>query len=122
MTKPSPDPRHAPLRDHIATLYLEANRLTVPWSGRHGAIMAQFLRSCPWPIDALQTAVQNRFDSEAVNLAEDPLRWISKIPNYARSPLDRYGKPIYVGLSKSVDDWRSGFESAHEYFTSKVIQ
>jgi len=105
MSVKPPDPRHAPLRDYIAKLYLESNGLTVPWSGRHGLILKQFLQACNWPIDALQTAVQNRFDSEAVNLAEDPLRWISRIPNYAKSPLDRYGKPIYKQPDTSFELW-----------------
>jgi hypothetical protein len=68
--------------------------LTVPWTGHTGWALAQFLaRNKTWSADILVRCVHNRFASEGINPAEDPIRWISKLPNYALGPLNKFGKP-----------------------------
>ena len=89
------DPRHAPLRALIGELYQEANGLPVPWTGYTAKLLASFLRSNHgWPVDALLKCVRNRFLSENTNLSEDPIRWINKLCNYVRAPLNKFGEPL----------------------------
>ena len=99
----SPDSRHAPIREAIAWHYAVANNgLVVPWTGRTGAVLAEFLAANKsWPVDVLVRCVENRFRSDEINPAEDPIRWIRKLPNYAHGPLDKWGAPEKV--SKSAD-------------------
>ena len=100
------DPRHSKLRDHILTAYQNVNDgLQCPWNGRQGAMLKRFLQSCPWPIERLTEAVDNRFQSEDINTCQDPGEWIGKLTNYARGPLDRYNKPLYVPNTKAFDEW-----------------
>lgn len=89
-----PDPRHAPIRELIARLYAESNAgLIVPWEGHAAKRLAALLKAnARWPLEAWLRAVHHRFDSD-VNLAEAPERWIAKLPDYARGPLDEFGKP-----------------------------
>ena len=111
----SPDPRHSKIREHIASLYSRENEgLTLPWSGRHAKLLADFLKATLWPLDRLLACVDARFDSEDINLCEDPLKWIPRLVNYARGPLDRYGKPIY--RQRVGENPMDGFESATDYF------
>lgn len=95
------DPRHYEIKKHIAELYCAHNGgLTVPWSGRTAKALALLLQSCgSWPLERLLACVDNRFDSEDVNLAADPLEWIcgrERLVNYAGGPLNRFGRPIKV--------------------------
>jgi hypothetical protein len=92
--KRTPDPRHARVRKVIAESYTAANGLTVPWDGHTARTLATFLEANKtWSAQALTDCVRNRFASENINPAEDPIRWIRRLPNYARGPLDRFGKP-----------------------------
>ena len=109
----SVDGRHSQLRAHILQAYENINRLPCCWSAKHAGILATFLRSCSWPIEALTAAVDNRFQSEEINECADPAKWIGLLVNYARGPLDRYGKPIYRRVAENPLD---GFESAADYF------
>ena len=90
-----PDPRHAPIRELIGDLYQEANGLPAPWNGHTATVLASFLKANRgWPVDALLRCVRNRFASENTNLSEDPIRWINKLCNYVRAPLNKFGEPI----------------------------
>lgn len=115
--KSDPDKRHALLRAHILQAYQNINGLPCCWSAKHAGILAQFLKSCPWPIEALTTAVDNRFQSEEINECADPAQWIGKLPNYAKSPLDRYQKPIY--RQRVSENPLDGFEDAYSYFKGR---
>ena len=112
--KSDPDKRHAILRSHILTAYQNINGLPCCWSAKHAGILATFLKSCPWPIETLTTAVDNRFQSEEINECADPASWIFKLVNYVKGPLDRYGKPIY--RQRVGENPMDGFESATDYF------
>jgi hypothetical protein len=92
----SPDPRHAPIRELIGQIYAQANGgLTVPWTGRTAGILKRLLDANQrWPLEIWLRCVRNRFSSEGLNLAEDPVRWLSKLVNYARGPLNRFGEPM----------------------------
>jgi hypothetical protein len=107
----SPDPRHAPVREAIAWHYALANNgLVVPWTGHTGAVLGDFLAANKsWSADVLVRCVKNRFASDEINPAEDPLRWIRKLPNYARGPLNRWG-----GLRKLSPE-----EVSEEYWKQK---
>ena len=111
----TPDPRHFQLRQHIASAYREANDLECPWDGHAAKCLANLLKAVPWPLELLQACVDSRFDSEDVNLAETPVRWIPRLPNYARGPLDKYQRPIYKSKPVRVDPF-DGFERAADYF------
>jgi len=94
--KRAAEPRHAAVRAQIAACYADANNgLAVPWDGHTGRILAQFLAALnpSWSGELLCQCVRNRFASENINPAEDPVRWIKRLPNYVRGPLNRFGKP-----------------------------
>jgi HrpA-like RNA helicase len=99
----SPDPRHAAVRAAIAECYTAANGLTVPWTGHTARVLATFLNANKtWRAEILVACVRNRFASEAINPAEDPIRWIRRLPNYARGPLDRFGKPKRLSAEEAI--------------------
>lgn len=120
--KPGSDPRHFQLRLHIAAQYRKANDLECPWDGHAAKCLANLLKSLPWPLERLQACVDSRFDSEDVNLAETPVRWIPRLPNYARGPLDKYQRPIYKLASSHRAEVSSGFESADDYYMRKEAE
>jgi hypothetical protein len=98
------DPRHAAIREEIGRLYAQANAgLAAPWTGRHGRALKRLLdANKSWPIDVWLACLRNRFRSE-VNLAEDPIRWLARLPNYARGPLDRFDKPKRIDPNRAVE-------------------
>jgi hypothetical protein len=89
-----PDPRHAPVREEIWRIYMEANNgLQCPWSGKHAKLLARTLETARnWDVPRWHTCVLNRFASEGVNPAEDPAEWIPRLVSYARQPLNRFSK------------------------------
>jgi hypothetical protein len=89
----SPDSRHAPIRERIAALYAAANGgLTVPWTGRHAKVLANLLReNSSWTLAIWLRCIENRFRSEGINPAQDPVAWINRLVDYARGPLDKFG-------------------------------
>jgi hypothetical protein len=91
----SVDPRHAPVRAAIAERYAaETGGLTVPWTGHTARVLADFLAANKgWRTEVLLRCVTNRFASDNINPAEDPIRWIRRLPNYVLGPLDCWGKP-----------------------------
>ena len=82
------------IRGEIQRLYRKHNDdLPPPWNGRHGVLLARLLKENPsWMVERWLTCIRNRFLSEDVNVAEDPIQWLRKLPNYCRGPLDRFGK------------------------------
>jgi hypothetical protein len=87
------------VRALIGELYAQANGLPVPWTGHTAKILASFLAANRgWPLAALERCVRHRFASEDVNLGEDPVRWINKMCNYVRGPLNRFGEPLKNGI------------------------
>jgi hypothetical protein len=111
-----PDLRHAPVRAAIAESYASANDgLAVPWSGHTARVLADFLATNKtWPGDRLCQCVRNRFASDGINPAEDPIRWIRRLPNYARGPLDRFGRPKQASKTQE--------ELLAEYWESKRVK
>lgn len=100
------DPRHNPIRDEIARLYLDANGLAVPWTGHHGRALKRLLDANPsWPVEVWRRCVRHRFATEGINPAEDPIRWIRCLPSYARGPLDRFGRLRRVSTEEAVADY-----------------
>ncbi len=88
------DARHAAIREAIARSYALANNgLAVPWTGRQGLALKRLLdANKSWTLQVWLNCICNRFTSE-VNLSEDPIRWLARLPDYFRCPLDKFGKP-----------------------------
>lgn len=100
---------HTAIRAEIARLYERANRLNVPWNGHHGKRLAALLKANPsWPLEAWLRCVHNRFASDGINPAEDPIRWIGKLVNYARGPLDKFGGLKPRSHEQIVEDYWAG--------------
>ena len=53
--------------------------------------------------------LRNRYKSEEVNHSERCSMWIAHATNYARGPLDRYGRPMPVIAKKSALDGMTFF-------------
>ena len=67
--------------------------LAPPWNGHHGTVLKKMLGDNPsWELDRWLNCIHNRFLSGDVNVGENPISWLRKLPNYCRGPLDRYGK------------------------------
>jgi len=110
-----PDPRHAAVRKVIAECYLEAVGEVVPWDGHTARTLATFLQANKtWSADALSQCVRNRFASENINPAEDPIRWIRRLPNYVRGPLDRFNKPKARQRASQADAIRAYWKSQRD--------
>lgn len=113
--KADPDPRHAPIRAEIRRLYFAAtDGLPPPWTGRTAKKLDELLKANPsWPVDVWLRCVRNRFASEELNLGEDPIRWIPRLPDYVRGRLNKYGhpKPLtadeHYHMTHSTGDWLS---------------
>jgi hypothetical protein len=89
----APDPKHVAVREEIWKAYQTLNARSCPWSPAHSRNLALLLKSSPtWTIQQWVACVRNRFSSDAINFAEDPLRWIGKLANYGAGPLDRYNR------------------------------
>ncbi len=87
------DLRHAPLRREIQRLYQEKNGVPAPWDGHTAKVLADWLRvNRGWGLQHILRCVRNRFASDNVNPAEEPVAWIRYLPRYL-SPLDKFGKP-----------------------------
>lgn len=127
MQESAPDPRHNLIRQSILELYAHNNPgLKCPWSGRTGTILKRILKQNPsWPVEAFIRCVDNRFASEGVNLSQAPDDWLdnhrSRLVNYARVPLDRFGapKPKLAGYRVIGESPSDGFERAIDYFQAK---
>lgn len=98
-TTAAPDSRHAPVRGAIWKAYEQRNQgRNCPWGPAQARNLNLVLKSCAsWDVEQWVACVENRFLSEAVNIAEDPLRWVRSLASYASGPLDRYGKRIGGG-------------------------
>jgi hypothetical protein len=91
----APDTKHSAVREEIWRVYNECNNdLQCPWSfGKHDGILKRVLATAPnWDVRRWHTCILNRFASEDENLAEDPARWMPRLPSYAVQPLNRFGK------------------------------
>ncbi len=109
MRKPDakpPDPRHHPVMLQIDRLYKAHNGgLPAPSMQRAARALSALLGANPkWPLEMLLRCVNNRFDSECINLALQPHSWIKFLPDYARGPLDGWGKP----KKQRAPDYASG--------------
>lgn len=112
----SSDSRHAPIRAEIRRLYMAATNppLPPPWTGHHGRALDRLLKANPkWPVDVWIRCVRNRFASEDINLGEDPIRWIPRLPDYVRGRLNKFGKPKpltadeHYHMTHATGDWLS---------------
>lgn len=107
------DSRHNPIRELIADLYRRENGLEPPWTGHHGKALKRLLdANRTWPVDVWLRCVRNRFASEGINPAADPIGWIKRLPDYARGPLDRFGKLQRRSTEEAVAEyWRRRAEA-----------
>jgi len=103
------DPRHHPIREEIAGLYRRENGLEPPWTGHHGKALKRLLdANRTWPLDVWLRSVRNRFASEGINPAADPIGWIKRLPDYARGPLDKFGGLKRLSAEQAVEEyWRN---------------
>ena len=100
------DPRHNPIRAEIAALYRREQGLEPPWTGHHGKALKRLLdANRTWPVDVWLSCVRNRFASEGINPAEDPIRWIKGLCSYARGPLDRFNKLKRRSAEEVAEDY-----------------
>ena len=100
------DPRHQPIRKEIAALYRRENGLEPPWTGHHGRALKRLLdANRTWPLEVWLRCVRNRFATEGINPAEDPIWWIKRLPNYARGPLDKFGKLKRLSTEEAIDQY-----------------
>jgi hypothetical protein len=111
MPKTSPDPRHHTLLGEMDRLYRAANGdLPMPSPRRAARALKDFLDENPkWPLNVLLLCCRNRFASRGVNLAAPPHAWIRTLPQYARGPLDEWGKPLVArgNLEHEIEEyWR----------------
>jgi hypothetical protein len=87
------DPRHAPLRKLIQTLYLEKFEVACPWNASEGKALKTLLRDNPqWTSEQLSRMVRNRFASEGVN-GDRPRMWIPNLAKYSLAPLTTFQRP-----------------------------
>jgi hypothetical protein len=87
-----PDPRHAPIRELIQSLYLERFKVRVQWDGSEAKVLDRVLESNPtWTVEQMSAMVRIRFDSQGITSAR-PRKWLPDLGTYAAGPLDRYGK------------------------------
>lgn len=86
--------KHGQIQREIERLYRMHNGdLLPPWNGHHGTILKKMLGENPsWTLDRWHHCIYNRFLSQDVNVGEDPISWLKKLPNYCSGPLDRFGK------------------------------
>ena len=83
---------HGQIRAHIKLCYQDHNKVPCPWDGSEASALTKALKACPsWEIDVWLRLVGNYFHSEGVNGAR-PRVWIPRLSDYARGPLDRYGR------------------------------
>jgi len=122
MMKISPDSRHHTLLCEIDRLYRAANgELPMPLPGRAAKALKDFLDENPkWPLNILIACCRNRFASRGVNLALPPHAWICTLPQYARGPLDEWGKPLEDRRRKAEGGKRSADEMVEEYWKKRM--
>ena len=107
------DDRHHPIREEIAAFYRRENGLEPPWTGQHGQALKRLLDANPsWPVEVWLRCVRNRFASEGINPAADPIGWLKRLPDYARGPLDKFGGLKRVSAEEAIDAyWQSKKEA-----------
>jgi hypothetical protein len=87
------DPRYKAVTAKIFEAYKCFNKVDPGWGDPCGKQLKNFLASHPdWNEEKIFECIRNRYKSE-INLAEEPIKWISSIGNFAGGPLDKYGKP-----------------------------
>lgn len=87
------DPRCKAVTAKIFEAYKYHNKVNPPWGAAEGKQLKSFLAShSDWSEEKIFECIRNRSKSE-VNLAQEPLSWISKLGNYAGGPLDKFGNP-----------------------------
>jgi hypothetical protein len=94
--KPTPDPRHTPVKDKIFEAFRYFNKVAPTWGVKEAGCLANFLKSHDWPVEKIFDCIRNRFKSEE-NLAQEPARWIPRLGDFAGGPLDKFGKPRAAG-------------------------
>jgi hypothetical protein len=67
---------------------------TPPWDVTEGTQLSMMLRANPQlGLEGMRRLLQHRGRSEKVNLAARPSKWLRSITDFAKGPLDPYGKP-----------------------------
>jgi hypothetical protein len=67
---------------------------TPPWDVTEGTQLSMMLRANPQlGLEGMRRLLQHRGRSENVNLAARPSKWLRSITDFAKGPLDPYGKP-----------------------------
>jgi hypothetical protein len=93
--KPSPfgvTSVHALIRKNIQETYGKFVGVKCPWDGSEAKQLTHLLESNPsWTTEQILEMVKNRYASDCVN-GQRPRQWLSRLSDYARGPLDQYGK------------------------------
>ena len=88
----NPPTLHGIIRAHIKQSYFEINGKACPWDGSEADALARMIKAVPsWTEFDWLHSIGNYFHSEGINGAR-PRRWLPNISDYARGPLDRFGK------------------------------
>ena len=83
---------HHEVRSHIQCCFREMNKIACPWDGSEAQALDKMLKHNPsWELADWLRMVSNYFHSEGVN-GKRPRVWIPRLSDYARGPLDRFGK------------------------------
>jgi len=99
------DTRRRELLDDLKKFWEHYNPTQFTMNAADGNVVRIFLRQHKdWNRDMWRRALNNRGRSE-VNHSEAIYRWMSRLPEYLESPVDRYGKPMQHGggeLGKAI--------------------
>jgi len=97
----APDNRHRECKEVIRAYWqLHNPDLEMPWDGSEGKVLGMFLRANPkLTAIGIRKLLNHRSCSE-VNQCERPSKWVRNLTDYARGPIDRYGKPKSINGGK----------------------
>lgn len=90
------DSRHHRIHQIIMGWYQDWAGTECPWNGAEGAQLKSLLLSTPhWSDQLIITCLENLAKSpDCISIGSPPREWLSKIPKFLKSPLDRFWKPI----------------------------
>jgi len=112
--KHSADPRHIACKGWLEKYWNHFNpQDQMPWDGAEGKALGMLLGASPaLTPERFHEMLRNRGKSEGVVHSERPSLWLRKIHNYANGPIDRFGKPLQVGISGKEDRNLTAFKAA----------
>lgn len=103
--RPTPDPRHAAVKDALAKYWAAENPHApdLPWGAAEAGCIGAFLRANPsLTVELIEDCLSNRLASEDHAPGEGIFRWFRDLLRYGAGPLDRYRLPKRVNFEASV--------------------